>query len=52
MQLGAVITQEGKPLAFYSQKFIKSANKLHDYRKGTPKHCGNSQRVPKHPLGT
>ena len=50
--MGAVIMQEGKPFDFLISKNIKSANKLHNYIKGTPKHCGKSQRFLNHPLGT
>ena len=44
-QLGSVMSQDGKPIAFYSDQ-------VHNNQKRTPFNCGNTQRVQKHSLWT
>jgi RNase H-like domain found in reverse transcriptase/Reverse transcriptase (RNA-dependent DNA polymerase) len=43
LQLGAVILQQGKPIAFYSRKLNPAQTR---YRKRTPQHSGDPQGIP------
>ena len=51
VQLGSVIMQEGRPLAFLLLKTIKRVTKPDNYRKWTQNNCENSQKFPKILLG-
>ena len=41
-QLGACIIQEGRPVAYFSQKADKISAKLYNNGKGNAFHCSNS----------
>ncbi len=41
-QLSACIIQEGRPVAYFSQKLTKSQQKLYNKGKGNAFHCCNS----------
>jgi hypothetical protein len=47
LQIGAVISQNGKPIAFYSKKMNSAQRnfKLHYYRERTTVYSGNPKRV-------
>ena len=47
LQLGVVISQNKKPIAFYSRK-LNFANTLHDDGKRNDCHCGNTQGIQKY----
>ena len=47
-QLGAVITQENRPIAFFSQNAIQ----IHHYQTRTLSHCGNTKGVQRNAVGT
>ena len=51
-QLGAVITQGNRPLAFFQLKVECGSRKVQYYGIGTSKHRGMSERIHRHALGT
>ena len=44
-QLGAVISQNNIPIAFYSRKSKSCSDQVHHYRKRTPFYCRNPLRI-------
>jgi RNase H-like domain found in reverse transcriptase len=42
VQLGACISQEGRPVAFYSRNLNPAQIPVYHHRKGITIHCGNS----------
>ncbi len=49
--LGSVITQDNRPIAFFSRK-LSDAFQIHHYRLGTLSHRGNTKRVQRNVVGT
>ena len=45
MQLGGVISENGKPIAFDSRKIYSCTKKLYDYIKKTVKYSGKPKRI-------
>ncbi len=51
-QLGAVITQDNRPIAFFSRKLSGAQSKyLHRYQIRTPGHSGNTKGVQRNAVG-
>jgi hypothetical protein len=51
-QLGAVITQENRPIAFFSRKLSVARNQIHRHQTRTLSHCGNTNGVQRNAVGT
>jgi hypothetical protein len=51
-QLGAAITQENRPIAFFQLETLWRAIKIHRYQTRTLSHCGNTKRVQWNAVGT
>ncbi len=50
-QLGAVITQENRPIAFFSRKLSGAQSKYTVYRTRILSHCGNTKGVQRNAVG-
>jgi hypothetical protein len=50
-QLGAVITQDNRPIAFFSRKLSKNATEIQYHKNRAPGHSGNTERVQRDAVG-